>query len=60
MPRNAQKNGFETWFSIGDKDFATHIFRTDLLSKGFTLSEVTDEICDALGLKVDSFADDGR
>jgi LPPG:FO 2-phospho-L-lactate transferase len=44
--------GFETWFSLGDKDFATHIFRTNLLNKGFTLSQVTDEICHALGLKV--------
>jgi LPPG:FO 2-phospho-L-lactate transferase len=37
---------------LGDKDFATHIFRTDLMKKGFTLSQVTDEICRALGLKV--------
>jgi LPPG:FO 2-phospho-L-lactate transferase len=43
--------GLETWFAIGDKDFATHIFRTDLLRKGFTLSEVTDKICHGLGLK---------
>jgi LPPG:FO 2-phospho-L-lactate transferase len=31
--------GFETWFSLGDKDFATHIFRTNLLNKGFTLCQ---------------------
>jgi LPPG:FO 2-phospho-L-lactate transferase len=47
-----KKMGLEAWFSIGDKDFATHIFRTDLLSKGFTLSEVTEEICQRMGLKV--------
>jgi LPPG:FO 2-phospho-L-lactate transferase len=47
-----EKLGFETWFALGDKDFATHIFRTDLLRKGFTLSQVTDEICHSLGLKV--------
>jgi LPPG:FO 2-phospho-L-lactate transferase len=47
-----KKLGFETWFALGDKDFATHIFRTDLLRKGFTLSQVTDEICHSLGLKV--------
>ena len=43
-----KKLGLETWFSLGDKDFATHIFRTNLLNKGFTLSQVTDEICRCL------------
>ncbi|HYA78506.1 MAG TPA: 2-phospho-L-lactate transferase [Verrucomicrobiae bacterium] len=47
-----KKLGYETWFNLGDKDFATHIFRTNLLNKGFTLSQVTDKICNALGLKI--------
>jgi LPPG:FO 2-phospho-L-lactate transferase len=47
-----KKMGLETWFSIGDRDFATHIFRTDLLHKGFTLSKVTEKICQRMGLKV--------
>jgi len=47
-----KKIGLETWFSIGDKDFATHIFRTDLLRQGFTLSKVTEEICQRMRLKV--------
>ncbi len=47
-----KKLGLETWFALGDKDFATHIFRTELLKKGFTLSQATDEISHALGLKV--------
>jgi LPPG:FO 2-phospho-L-lactate transferase len=47
-----KKLGLETWFNLGDKDFATSVFRTDLLRKGFTLSQVTDEVCLALGLKV--------
>jgi LPPG:FO 2-phospho-L-lactate transferase len=47
-----KKLGLETWFNLGDKDFATHIFRTNLLKKGFTLSQVTAEICGVLGLKV--------
>jgi len=46
------KLGLETWFALGDRDIATHIFRTELLKKGFTLSQVTDEICHSLGLKV--------
>ncbi len=44
--------GLETWFTLGDKDFATHIFRTDLLKKEFTLSQATDKICHALGINV--------
>ena len=47
-----KKMGLETWFSVGDRDFATHIFRTDLLHKGLTLSKVTEEICQRMGLKV--------
>jgi LPPG:FO 2-phospho-L-lactate transferase len=47
-----KKFGLETWFALGDKDFATSIFRTDLLRKGLTLSQVTEEICSVLGLKV--------
>jgi LPPG:FO 2-phospho-L-lactate transferase len=46
-----KKLGLETWFALGDKDFATHIFRTNLLRRGFTLSQATDEICHGLGLK---------
>lgn len=46
-----KKLGLETWFNLGDKDFATNIFRTNLLNKGLTLSMATDEICHALGLK---------
>jgi len=44
--------GQETWFNLGDKDFATHIYRTYLLKQGLPLSEVTDTICQALGLRL--------
>jgi len=47
-----KKLGLDTWFTLGDKDFATHIFRTDLLKKGFALSQVTDRICQSLGLQI--------
>jgi LPPG:FO 2-phospho-L-lactate transferase len=47
-----KKHGADTWFNLGDKDLATHIYRTERLAKGFTLSQVTDEICHALSLKV--------
>ena len=33
-----------TWFSVGDRDLATHLLRTQLLSKGRTLSEATQII----------------
>jgi LPPG:FO 2-phospho-L-lactate transferase len=47
-----KKIGLDTWFRIGDRDFATHIFRTDLLRQGSTLSKVTEEICQRMRLKV--------
>ncbi|MCW3996716.1 MAG: 2-phospho-L-lactate transferase [Candidatus Bathyarchaeota archaeon] len=47
-----RKYGQDTWFSLGDKDLATHIYRTHRLRQGKTLTEVTREICTSLGLKV--------
>ena len=41
----------EDWFNLGDCDLATHIFRTELLAKGYTLSKATRELCKLLGLK---------
>ncbi len=41
----------ERWFNLGDRDFATHIFRTDRLRKGQTLSQVTEQIVQTLGVK---------
>jgi len=35
------KFGVDTWFNLGDRDFATHIRRSQLLAEGKTLSEVT-------------------
>lgn len=34
----------ETWFQLGDKDLATHIFRTDALRRGATPTAVTAAI----------------
>jgi len=47
-----QKYGRETWFKLGDKDLATHIYRTNLIKNGLPLSEVTSRFCQSLGLKV--------
>lgn len=43
--------GAETWFKLGDRDLATHIYRTSLLKEGFALSEATERIRRALGVK---------
>ncbi|NQW22305.1 MAG: 2-phospho-L-lactate transferase [SAR202 cluster bacterium] len=44
------KLGADTWFNLGDRDLATHIRRTQLLSEGKTLSEVTTELNRSLGV----------
>jgi LPPG:FO 2-phospho-L-lactate transferase len=44
--------GGETWFRLGDRDLATHLYRTQRLAGGATLSEVTSEITAALGVSV--------
>jgi len=33
------------WFGLGDRDFATHILRSQLLAAGATLSDVTRTLC---------------
>lgn len=43
--------GQPTWFHAGDRDIATHILRSKLLSDGKTLSVVTAEIAGRLGIK---------
>ncbi|WP_405530985.1 2-phospho-L-lactate transferase [Streptomyces avidinii] len=35
-----------TWFGLGDRDFATHIVRTQMLGAGYPLSAVTEALCD--------------
>lgn len=35
-----------SWFTLGDKDFATHILRTRLLAQGMGLTEVTARLCE--------------
>jgi LPPG:FO 2-phospho-L-lactate transferase len=34
------------WFTLGDRDFATHIVRTQMLDAGYPLSAVTEALCD--------------
>jgi LPPG:FO 2-phospho-L-lactate transferase len=46
-----ERYGTPTWFRLGDRDLATHLHRTELLRGGATLSEATDEIRRAWGLR---------
>lgn len=43
--------GGETWFRLGDRDLATHIERTRRLHAGETLSAVTCDLAQRLGIK---------
>jgi LPPG:FO 2-phospho-L-lactate transferase len=43
--------GADTWFQLGDRDLATHMVRTQLLNDGFTLSQITDRLRRALGVR---------
>ncbi|MCB2202479.1 2-phospho-L-lactate transferase [bacterium] len=42
--------GGPDWFRLGDRDLATHLFRTEALKAGETLSTVTRALCDAWGI----------
>lgn len=33
------------WFGLGDRDFATHIVRSQMLEAGYPLSQVTEALC---------------
>lgn len=47
-----QTYGYQTWFNLGDRDLATHLYRTEQLSRGKGLSAVTRNIVSDLGLNV--------
>lgn len=40
----------QAWFNLGDLDLATHLLRTDLLSRGGTMSSVTARIAERFGV----------
>jgi LPPG:FO 2-phospho-L-lactate transferase len=44
--------GYETWFNLGDRDLATHIYRTEQLRAGKRLSEVTQSLVRDFGLRI--------
>jgi LPPG:FO 2-phospho-L-lactate transferase len=46
LPELAAYGAGPDWFSLGDRDIATHIARTKLLSEGQPLSAVTRRLCE--------------
>jgi LPPG:FO 2-phospho-L-lactate transferase len=45
--------GEPTWFRIGDKDFATHIVRAEMLRRGSSLTESALALCGRFGIDSD-------
>ncbi len=43
--------GIDDWFKLGDRDLATHIFRTLMMKKGMSLSEVTKLLTKKMKIK---------
>jgi LPPG:FO 2-phospho-L-lactate transferase len=48
--RPAHSLAGESWFGLGNRDLATHFYRTTRLAEGATLAEVTAEIIQAFGI----------
>lgn len=46
----AERYGRPRWFSLGDRDIATHLVRSEILARGGTLTEATRVIAEAWAL----------
>ena len=44
--------GGQSWFGLGDRDLGTHLYRTQRLAEGATLSVVTAELAERWGVEV--------
>jgi len=44
--------GARPWFRLGDRDLAAHLWRTQMLHDGLSLTEATRRLCQALGVRV--------
>ncbi len=44
--------GGAAWFRLGDRDLATHLYRSQRLSDGATKTQVAAELCDRVGVRV--------
>jgi LPPG:FO 2-phospho-L-lactate transferase len=43
--------GEDTWFRIGDRDFATHLLRSEMLARECSLTETSLELCRRYGVR---------
>jgi LPPG:FO 2-phospho-L-lactate transferase len=43
--------GLDAWFGLGDRDMATHLYRTVRMGQGAPLHKVTAELCGRLGVE---------
>ncbi len=43
--------GLDAWFGLGDRDMATHIYRTVRMGQGAPLHVITAELCERLGVE---------
>jgi LPPG:FO 2-phospho-L-lactate transferase len=41
----------DAWFNLGDLDLATHLFRTDLLRRGGTISDAAERVAARFGVR---------
>jgi LPPG:FO 2-phospho-L-lactate transferase len=51
--RGLETYGLDTWFRVGDRDLATHIYRTDALKRGESLTSCTAHLASRLGIRAD-------
>jgi len=49
MQALADLNG-ETWFNLGDRDLATHVFRSERLKAGDTQAEICEQLTERFGV----------
>jgi LPPG:FO 2-phospho-L-lactate transferase len=47
---NAKRLGGPDWFNLGDQDLGTHLERTRRMNQGQTLSQITQDFCNAWGV----------
>lgn len=46
-----KRYGGDDWFQLGDRDLATHLMRTQALRQTDSLTDVTAQLCEALGIE---------
>jgi LPPG:FO 2-phospho-L-lactate transferase len=46
-----ERLGGDCWFELGDRDLATHLYRSERLRQGAALSDITRELSRALGVR---------